>query len=45
MYGCIAPALVEEAAVPVQALEKVDVRLGPEPVEITNLKVGPLSQR
>lgn len=39
---CIAPALVEEAAVLVEGLKVVGVRLGPEPVQVTDLEVGPL---
>jgi hypothetical protein len=38
----ISPALVEETAILVQRLEVVNVRLGSEPVQVTDLKVGPL---
>lgn len=37
----ITPALVEEAAVLVEALKVVDVSLASQPVKIANLKVGP----
>jgi hypothetical protein len=39
--GGIAPALVEETAIVVEGFEVVDVGLGPEPVEIANLEIGP----
>lgn len=39
----ITPALVEKAAVLVQRLEVVNVLLGPQPLQTSNLKVGPLS--
>ena len=42
VHGRVAPALVEEAAVAVQALKVVDVSLGAEPVEIADLEIGPL---
>lgn len=38
----VAPALVEKTTIPIQAVEKVDIGLGPEPIEIANFKVGPL---
>lgn len=38
----IAPALVEEPAVLVQALKEVEIRLGAEPAEATDLEIGPL---
>ncbi len=42
VHGRVAPPLVEEAAVAVQALKVVDVSLGAEPVEIADLEIGPL---
>jgi len=42
VHGCVTPALVEEATVLIKGLEEVDVRLGPEPVQVANLEVGPL---
>jgi hypothetical protein len=41
--GSVAPSLVEEAAVLVQGLEKVNVLLAAQPLQAANLKVGPLS--
>lgn len=38
----ITPALVEEPAILVERLKKVDIFLGPKPLEASNLKVGPL---
>lgn len=42
VHGSIAPTLVEEAAILVKGLEKVNVRLAAKPVKVTNFKVGPL---
>jgi hypothetical protein len=39
---CITPALVEEATSLIESLKIVDVLLGPEPVEVAYLKIGPL---
>lgn len=41
--GSIAPSFVEKAAILVQRLEEVNVGFGAEPVQVTNLEVGPLS--
>ena len=38
----IAPSLVEETTVLVQLLEEVNVGLRSQPVEVTNLEIGPL---
>lgn len=38
----IAPALVEEAAILVKAVEKVDVLLRSKPIKVSNLEIGPL---
>lgn len=38
----IAPSFVEETAILVQGLEEVDVRLRAQPVQVADLKVGPL---
>lgn len=38
----IAPSLIKETTVLVQRLEIIKVCLGPQPVQVTNLKVGPL---
>lgn len=43
VHGSISPSLVEEAAVLVQGLEKVNVLLASQPFQAANLKVGPLS--
>ena len=43
VYRCIAPALIEEAAVFVESVEKVRICLRSKPVEIANLEVGPLN--
>lgn len=40
--GSITPAFVEEAAVLVEGLKKVQVCLGSKPVQVANFKVGPL---
>lgn len=42
VHGGVTPALVEETALLVKGLEVVEVRLGPKPVQVANLKVGPL---
>lgn len=42
VHGGVAPALIEEATVLVERLEKVNVLLAAQPVEAANLKVGPL---
>ena len=42
MHWSITPTFVEEAAVSVEALEEVNVSLGPEPFEVADFKVGPL---
>lgn len=42
VHGGITPALVEEAAILVEGLEEIEVGLGAEPVEVTDLEVGPL---
>lgn len=42
MDGSISPSLVEETAVLVKRLEEVEVGLASEPVQVANLKVGPL---
>ena len=40
----ITPTLVKETAILIKRLKVVDVGLGTEPVEATNLKVGPLQK-
>lgn len=42
MNRCVAPTLVEKATVLIQRLEKVDVGLRTQPVQVADLKVGPL---
>ena len=42
MHWSITPTFVEETAVSVEALKKVNVSLGPKPFEVPNFKVGPL---
>lgn len=42
MDRCITPPLVEEAAVLIKRLKEVEVRLAAEPLQATNLEVGPL---
>ena len=42
VHGRIAPALVEEAAVPVERGEVVNVGFAAQPVEVADFKVGPL---
>lgn len=44
VHGRVTPALVEKAALLVEALKEVDIRLGAKPVEVANLKVGPLEE-
>lgn len=44
VYRRVTPALVEESAVLVERLKEVGVGLGPEPVQVANLKVGPLEK-
>lgn len=39
---CIAPTFIEEATSVVERLEVVNVFLGPQPFQTSNLKVGPL---
>ena len=39
----IAPSLVKESAVSVERFKEVDISLGPEEVEISDLEVGPLN--
>ena len=39
---CIAPTFIEEATSVVERLEIVNVFLGPQPFQTSNLKVGPL---
>lgn len=38
----VAPALVEETTIMVKCVEEVKVRLGPQPIETSDFKVGPL---
>ena len=38
----VTPALVEETTVLVERFEKVNVGLGAQPVQVADLKVGPL---
>lgn len=40
--GRIAPSLIEEATILVQGREVVNVRLGPQPFQAADFKVGPL---
>lgn len=42
MNGSVAPSLVEETAILVQGLEEIGIGLGTQPVQATNLEVGPL---
>lgn len=42
VHGRVAPALVEEAAIAVERGKEVDVGVAAQPVEVANLKVGPL---
>lgn len=42
VHRSIAPPLIKEPAVLVQRLKKVNVRLRSQPVEATNLEIGPL---
>ena len=42
VYGSIAPAFIEEASVLVQLGEEVDIGIGPQPVQVPYLEVGPL---
>lgn len=44
MDGGIAPALVKEAAVAVERFEEVEVGLRAQPVEVSDLEVGPLDE-
>lgn len=38
----IAPSFVEETTILVERIEKIDISLGSQPVQVTNFKVGPL---
>lgn len=40
--GCIAPSLIEKATILVKGGEVVNVRLGAQPLQAADLKVGPL---
>ncbi len=42
MHRRIAPPLVEEAAILIQDFEEINVGFRSQPVEVPNLKVGPL---
>lgn len=42
---CVAPSLIEETAIPVERLEVVKVLFGPQPVQASDFKVGPLPVR
>lgn len=42
VHRSIAPTLVEEATSVVERLKVVNVFLGPQPFQTSNLKVGPL---
>jgi hypothetical protein len=42
VHRSITPSLVEETAILVQRLEVVNVGLGSQPVQVADLKVGPL---
>lgn len=37
--GCVAPSFIEEATVLIERAEIVDVLLGPQPIQTSNLKV------
>lgn len=42
MYRGISPSLVEESTIFIQYVEEVGVRLGAEPIQVGDFKVGPL---
>jgi hypothetical protein len=42
VYRRVAPALVKEAAVPVEQVEEIGIGVAAQPREAANLKVGPL---
>lgn len=41
VHRSVAPTLVEESTVVVEGVEEIDVSIAAEPVEVTNLEVGP----
>lgn len=42
VHGSISPPLVEESTVLIKRFEKVNVCLRTQPIQVANLKVGPL---
>lgn len=42
VHGSIAPSLVEESTITIEAAEEIEIRGGPKPVKVSDLKVGPL---
>lgn len=42
MHRCVAPSLVEEATFMVQGVKIIEVGVGSQPVQTSNLKIRPL---
>lgn len=42
VHGCVTPSLVVEAAIAVEGFKEVGIGRGPQPLETTDFKVGPL---
>jgi hypothetical protein len=42
--GSITPSLVEEAPVFIERSEVIDIRIGPQPLQASDFKVGPLDK-
>jgi len=45
MHRCITPTFVEESTILIEGLKIVEICLRTEPVEVTNFKIGPLSEK
>ncbi len=44
MNGSVPPTLIEEAAVAVEGFEEIEIGFRAQPVEISDLEVGPLER-
>lgn len=42
MDGSVSPTLVEKATVMVEGFEEIKIGLGAQPVEVSDLEIGPL---
>src|SRR5450432_1923244 len=45
MHWCITPTFVKESTILIESLKIVEICLGTEPVEVTDFKIGPLSEK